>query len=104
MKMKLHCNRTFAAPAKLATSGTINGNLPVRRGAARRWNDKGALRMNFGMRVRGGLVVALVMFAMPLAATLAAMLVSSPAAAQTVASIKVEGNRRGGLEADRRYV
>src|SRR6478735_5604537 len=93
MKMKLHCNRTFAGPAKLATSGAINGNLPVRRGAVRHWNDKGALRMNFGMRVRGGLLAALMMFAMPVAGTLA-LFVSSPAAAQTLSSIQVEGNRR----------
>ncbi len=101
--MKLHCNRTFAGPAKLATSGAINGNLPVRRGAARHWNDKGALRMNFGMRVRGGLLAALMMFAMPVAATLAAMLASSPAAAQTVSSIEVEGNRRVEIETIRSY-
>src|SRR5258706_538039 len=104
MKMKLPCNRTFAAPAKLATSRAINGNLPVRRGAVRHWNDKGALRMNVGMRVRGGLFAALVMFAMPVAATLAAMLASSPVAAQaTVASIQVEGNRRVEIETIRSY-
>src|SRR5436305_42996 len=94
MKMKLHCNRTFAAPAKLATSWATNGNLSVRRGANRLRNDKGALRMNVGMRVRGGLLAALIMCAIPVAATLAAMLVASPAAAQTAASIVVEGNRR----------
>ncbi len=103
MKMKSHSIRTFAALAKLATSGAINGNLPVRRGAGRHWNDKGALRMNFGMRVRGGLVAALMMFAVPVAATLAAMLVSSPAAAQTVSSIQVEGNRRVEVETIRSY-
>ena len=103
MKMKLHRNRAFAAPAKLATSGATNGNLPVRRGAVRHRNDKGALRMNVGMRVRGGLFAALMMFAMPVAATLAAMLVSSPAAAQTVASIQVEGNRRVEIETIRSY-
>jgi outer membrane protein insertion porin family len=103
MKMKLHCDRTFAGPAKLATSGAINGNLPVRRGAIRHRNDKGALRMNFGMRVRGGLLAALMMFAVPVAATLAAMLVSSPAAAQTVSSIQVEGNRRVEVETIRSY-
>ncbi len=59
--------------------------------------------MNFGMRVRGGLLAALMMFAMPVAATLAAMLVSSPAAAQTVSSIQVEGNRRVELETIRSY-
>ncbi|HEY2211559.1 MAG TPA: hypothetical protein VGH62_08085, partial [Bradyrhizobium sp.] len=59
--------------------------------------------MNFGMRVRAGLFTALMMFAMPVAATLAAMLVSSPAAAQTVSSIQVEGNRRVEVETIRSY-
>jgi outer membrane protein insertion porin family len=59
--------------------------------------------MNVGMRVRGGLLAALIMFAMPVAATLAAVLVSSPAAAQTVATIQVEGNRRVELETIRSY-
>src|SRR5665811_436713 len=103
MKMKLHCNRTFAAPAKLATSGARNGNLPVRRGADRHWNDKGALRMNVGMRVRGGLFAALIMFAVPAATTLAGVFASSPAAAQNVASIQVEGNRRVEIETIRSY-
>jgi len=101
--MELHCNRAFAAPAKLATSGAANGNLPVHRGVVRHWNDKGAWRMNVGMRVRGGLLAALIIFAMPVAATLAAMLVSSPVAAQTVASIQVEGNRRVEIETIRSY-
>ena len=96
--MKLHCERPFAAPAKLATSGATNGNLPVRRGAGRLKDNKGALRMNVGMRVRGGLFAALVLVAMPVAATVAASLMSSPAAAQTASSIVVEGNRR--VEAD----
>jgi outer membrane protein insertion porin family len=43
------------------------------------------------------------MFALPAAATLAAMLVSSPAAAQNVSSITVEGNRRVELETIRSY-
>src|SRR5467141_1453332 len=102
MKMKLPCNRTFAAPAKLVTSRAINGNLLVRRGAGRQWNDKGALRMNFGMRVRGGLFAALIMYAMP-AAMLAVLLVPSVAAAQTVSSIQVEGNRRVEIETIRSY-
>src|SRR6267154_1204971 len=102
MKMKLPCNRTFAAPAKLATSRAINGNLLVRRGAGRQWNDKGALRMNFGMRVRGGLFAALIMYAMP-AAMLAVLLVPSAAAAQAVSSIQVEGNRRVEVETIRSY-
>src|SRR5471032_2147389 len=94
MKMKLHCNRAFAVLVKLATSGATNGNLSDRRGAGRHRNDKGALRMNVGMRVRGGLLAALIMCAVPVAATLAAMLGASPVAAQTVDSIVVEGNRR----------
>jgi outer membrane protein insertion porin family len=55
--------------------------------------------MNVGMRVRGGLLAALMMFAMPVAATL----VPSPAAAQTVSSIQVEGNRRVEVETIRSY-
>src|ERR1700719_1823605 len=102
-KMKLPCNRTFAALAKLATSGATNGNLPGCRGADRHWNDKGALRMNVGMRVRGGLLAALIMFAMPVAATLAALLVCSPAIAQNVSTIQVEGNRRVEVETIRSY-
>jgi outer membrane protein insertion porin family len=46
------------------------------------------------MGVRGGLLAALVMLATPVAATLAVGLASSPAAAQSVDSIQVEGNRR----------
>ena len=103
MKMKLHCIGRLPRPAKLATSRATDGNLPVRGGAVRHWNDKGALRMNFGMRVRGGLFAALIMFAVPVAATLAGVLVSSPAAAQTVASIQVEGNRRVEVETIRSY-
>jgi outer membrane protein insertion porin family len=54
--------------------------------------------MKFGMRVWGGLRAALVMFAVVGAASLAAGIVSTPVAAQTVSSIVVEGNRR--VEAD----
>src|SRR5579872_833276 len=50
--------------------------------------------MKLGMRVRGGLVAALVMLSTPLAAMLAVGFASSPAAAQTVDSIEVQGNRR----------
>jgi len=59
--------------------------------------------MNFGMRVRGGLFAALIMYAVPVAATLTASLVSSPASAQTAASIVVEGNRRVEVETIRSY-
>src|SRR5437764_2099432 len=59
--------------------------------------------MNVGMRVRGGLLAALTMFATPVAAPLAAMLVASPAAAQNVASIQVEGNWRVEVETIRSY-
>ena len=58
--------------------------------------------MNFGMRVRGGLFAALIMFAVPAAATLAGVF-ASPVAAQTVASIQVEGNRRVEIETIRSY-
>ena len=58
--------------------------------------------MNFGMRVRGGLFAALIMFAMPVA-MLAVLLVPSVAAAQTVSSIQVEGNRRVEIETIRSY-
>src|SRR5260370_5190353 len=59
--------------------------------------------MNVGMRLRGGWFAALIMFATPVAATLAVMLVSPPAAAQTVSSIQVEGNRRVEIETIRSY-
>jgi outer membrane protein insertion porin family len=76
----------------------------VRRGTARHWNDEGALRMNVGMRVRGGLLAALIMFAVPVAATLAAVVMASPAVAQSsVSSIQVEGNRRVEVETIRSY-
>jgi outer membrane protein insertion porin family len=103
MKIKLHCNRAFAVPVKLSTSRATNGILSARGGASRHWNDKGALRMNLGMRVRGGLLAALILFAAPVAAPLATMLVSSPAAAQTVATIEVQGNRRVEVETIRSY-
>jgi outer membrane protein insertion porin family len=103
MKIKMYRNRAFAGLAKLSTSEATNGILPVRRGAVRHWNDKGALRMNFGMRLRGGLFAALMMVATPVAATLTATLASSPAAAQTVATIEVEGNRRVEVETIRSY-
>src|SRR5437899_833841 len=71
--------------------------------AIRHWNDKGALRMMVGMRLRGATLGALIMLAVPVAASLAVMLASSPAAAQTVQSIVVEGNRRVELETIRSY-
>ncbi|MBN9006511.1 MAG: outer membrane protein assembly factor BamA [Rhizobiales bacterium] len=60
--------------------------------------------MKVGMRVlRGGLLAALIMVAMPVAAVVTAALVSSPAAAQTLSSISVEGNRRVELDTIRSY-
>jgi outer membrane protein insertion porin family len=59
--------------------------------------------MNVGMRVRGGLFAALMMVAMPVAASVADLLVSSPAVAQTVDSIQVEGNRRVEVATVRSY-
>src|SRR5712691_6930670 len=55
--------------------------------------------MNVGMRVRGGMLAALIMLATPVAATL----VASPAFAQAVSSIQVEGNRRVEVETIRSY-
>src|SRR5438552_6673401 len=97
MKMESRCPLSFAAPAKLATSRQQVGNLPDPGGVGRHRNDKGASRMKVGMRVRGGLLAALIMFAVPVAATLVAF-VPSKAAAQTASSIVVEGNRRVEVE------
>jgi outer membrane protein insertion porin family len=59
--------------------------------------------MKVGMRVRGGLFAALIMFAVPVTTTLATVLVASPVAAQNVAAIQVEGNRRVEVETIRSY-
>src|SRR5690348_1049515 len=59
--------------------------------------------MKFGMRVRGGLVAALIMFAAPVVTPLAVTLASTQAAAQTVNSIEVVGNRRVEVETIRSY-
>jgi outer membrane protein insertion porin family len=59
--------------------------------------------MSFGMHVRGGLMAALILFAAPVAAVLAAGVVSSSAVAQTVSSIAVEGNRRVESDTIRSY-
>ena len=101
--MELHRDVWFAAPAKLATSSATNGNLPVRRGAGRHWNDKGALRMMFGMRVRGGSAGRSDHVRRAGGRHAGGVLVSVPAAAQTVASIAVEGNRRVEVETIRSY-
>src|SRR5260370_34139929 len=98
MKMELHCDVRFAHPVKLATSDAADGNLPVRRDTGRHGNDKGALRMMVGMRVRGGLLAALIMFAVPVAATLPAVLSSAPAAAQSVASVGDQAYPRADIE------
>jgi outer membrane protein insertion porin family len=59
--------------------------------------------MKFGMRVRGGLFAALLMSALPVAASLVTMLVSTPVRAQTLSSIEVVGNRRVEIETIRSY-
>src|SRR6201996_3913216 len=59
--------------------------------------------MKFGVRVRGGLFAALLMFALPLAGSLAAMFLPSAARAQTLSSIEVVGNRRVEVETIRSY-
>jgi outer membrane protein insertion porin family len=55
------------------------------------------------MRVRGGLLATLMMFAVPAAATLATMLESSRAVAETASSIQVAGNQRVEAETIRSY-
>jgi outer membrane protein insertion porin family len=55
------------------------------------------------MRVRRGLLAALVMFTIPVAASMAGIPVVSTANAQTVSSIQVEGNRRVEVETIRSY-
>jgi outer membrane protein insertion porin family len=59
--------------------------------------------MSIGMRVRGGLLATLMMFAVPAAATLATMLESSRAVAETASSIQVAGNQRVEAETIRSY-
>ncbi|HLG83869.1 MAG TPA: outer membrane protein assembly factor BamA [Bradyrhizobium sp.] len=60
--------------------------------------------MKFGMRMQGGLLGALMMFAVSIAATPVALSLIAPAAAQTVATaIEVEGNRRVEAETIRSY-
>lgn len=104
MKLELQRERSFASQVKLATSWATKGILSDRRGAGWRWNDKGALRMIFGLRgFRGGLLAASILVAMPVAVTATAALVSSTAVAQTAASIVVEGNRRVDVETIRSY-
>src|ERR1700742_4845587 len=59
--------------------------------------------MKFGMRVRGGLLAALTMFAAPVVAPLGVALVPSQAYAQNVNTIEVVGNRRVEVETIRSY-
>ncbi|UPK31981.1 outer membrane protein assembly factor BamA [Bradyrhizobium sp. 186] len=59
--------------------------------------------MKFGLRLRGGLLAALIMFGAPVVAPVGAVFVSSSALAQTVQSISVEGNRRVEVETIRSY-
>src|SRR3954449_2776969 len=96
MKMFLHCESPFAASAKLATSGATNGDRPARRGASRLKDDKGALRMNVGMRVRGGVLAALVLVAMPVAAAVTATLMPLTDLAQHPSAYALE--QRGRLQ------
>lgn len=60
--------------------------------------------MNVGMRVlKGILLAALIAMTVPAAVTVTVPLLSSPAAAQALSSISVEGNRRVELETIRSY-
>jgi outer membrane protein insertion porin family len=64
-------------------------------GWALEMKNKGAWRMKVGMRVlRGGVLAAFVMIAMPVAATMGMLLAPSVAIAQTASSIAVQGNQR----------
>jgi outer membrane protein insertion porin family len=58
--------------------------------------------MKFGLRVRGGLFAALIIF-VPLLTTVAAVLMPASAFAQTVNTIEVVGNRRVEVETIRSY-
>jgi len=103
VKLESACDVTFAAPAELATSRSKVGFCRFAGLSAGQRNDKGALRMKFGMLVRGALFAVLIMCAVPVAAALAAALVSSKAAAQAVSQIEVVGNRRVEVETIRSY-
>src|SRR5690349_14279602 len=59
--------------------------------------------MKFGMRIRGRLFAALIMFALPVATSLGAMVLPSTVHAQTLGSIEVVGNRRVEIETIRSY-
>jgi outer membrane protein insertion porin family len=59
--------------------------------------------MKFGLRVRGGMLAALIMFAVPVATALVAAFASVPAAAESVSQIEVQGNRRVEVETIRSY-
>ncbi len=59
--------------------------------------------MKFGLRLRGGFLATLFMFGVPVLAPVGAAFVSSPALAQTVQSIVVQGNRRVEVETIRSY-
>lgn len=99
----MHCEWPFATEGKLATNGA-NGNLPPEGELGGIRIDKGALRMNVGMRVlRGTLLAALISIGVPVAAVMTVPLVSSPAVAQTLSSISVQGNRRVELDTIRSY-
>ena len=60
------------------------------------------MRLGLGI-LRGSLFAALIMVAAPVAVTMAVIVDASPAYAQTVASIEVEGNRRVEAETIRSY-
>src|ERR1700748_3775972 len=59
--------------------------------------------MKFCMRICAHLFAALIVFALPVAASLAAMLLPSAVHAQTLSSIEVVGNRRVEIETIRSY-
>ena len=102
MKLDLRRITAFAGVMNLVTSFARMGNLSGRRGTDRHLKDKGALRMAFGMQRVRGLLAALMMAVAPVAG-LAPTFVAQPAAAQSAATIVVEGNRRVESETIRSY-
>jgi outer membrane protein insertion porin family len=74
-------------------------------GAGWHWNEeKGAPRMMVGLRVlRGSVIAALLSIAAPLAGVTFVSTAATPALAQSVSSIVVEGNRRVEAETIRSY-
>src|SRR6185437_10713321 len=101
MKLESDCYRNLL-PGRIWLQAERQMGICRSVGSAAVWNE-GASRMKFGMRVRGGLLFALFMFVAPVLAPLSVALAPSQAAAKTVSSIEVVGNRRVEVETIRSY-